>query len=574
MADSAARVVGGLSAADGGDRDATEATQATGSGSDRQEEGHDSAAVVDDVPLDPDVTPVDDDDDDDDSSHGGTAVLSSRSVSGSDVDREAGDGVGAMPPRPDTSASTKRTRRALGIRIHDDHSSDVSAAAGTGHASAAHGHAGNTNLKVRGSPSPPGHAGNDSTDHHEQLTRRLESDLMARCDTFFERRRSTMAGTPIAVATVDVGGSGGEAKFGPADAGMVRGASSTSLAASHDGATVDGDDLEVEHEHAQAVRRFLKALLVDRAHSISWRTIQRAADALWHEHFEARKQGKSGIAVGRLQTLFGDEFDPDTHPRVGAALRGILPRGSVGSTFPPTTRLGVFDVLLALVIECGDGLNEEGKVAAVFTVIDADGSGKIERDEFLGLLASTARRLRLDLDNQALQEMTQTLFDTVDVAHSGSMTLRVFKALFKEHPALASAFASPLLRDVEEEAKARRSKSRELGPTPCCGRQRRCCSGAREALQLSWANHPSVIVWSGIYVLVCVAVFVWRFNHYVNDPAAFELMGYCIAVARGSSKVINVTVGVALWPVVRPVLTFLRQTWLRNILPFDQALEL
>ena len=66
---------------------------------------------------------------------------------------------------------------------------------------------------------------------------------------------------------------------------------------------------------------------------------------------------------------------------------------------------------------------------------------------------------------------------------------------------------------------------------------------------------------------------VYKYILYYNRPEAQAVMGNCICIARGSAQVINVNAFLILVPMCKHIMTYIRQSRLRFILPLDLYLE-
>jgi respiratory burst oxidase len=79
--------------------------------------------------------------------------------------------------------------------------------------------------------------------------------------------------------------------------------------------------------------------------------------------------------------------------------------------------------------------------------------------------------------------------------------------------------------------------------------------------------------WRGAWVLALwfaamAALFVWKFVQY-RRMAAFQVMGYCLPTAKGAAETLKLNMALVLLPVCRNTLTWLRSSWARFFVPFD-----
>ena len=64
----------------------------------------------------------------------------------------------------------------------------------------------------------------------------------------------------------------------------------------------------------------------------------------------------------------------------------------------------------------------------------------------------------------------------------------------------------------------------------------------------------------------------WKFLQY-ERKAAFEVMGYCVCMAKAAAETLKLNMALILIPVCRNTLTGLRSTRLSSIIPFDDNIN-
>lgn len=67
-------------------------------------------------------------------------------------------------------------------------------------------------------------------------------------------------------------------------------------------------------------------------------------------------------------------------------------------------------------------------------------------------------------------------------------------------------------------------------------------------------------------------LFGWKFIQYRNKPA-FEVMGYCVCVAKGAAEALNLNMAIILLPICRNIITQLRSTFISSVVPFDDNIN-
>lgn len=75
-----------------------------------------------------------------------------------------------------------------------------------------------------------------------------------------------------------------------------------------------------------------------------------------------------------------------------------------------------------------------------------------------------------------------------------------------------------------------------------------------------------------LWITVNLSLFAWKFKQY-RRKAAFEVMGYCVCVAKGAAETLKLNMALILVPVCRNTLTTLRSTVLSRVIPFDDNIN-
>lgn len=84
----------------------------------------------------------------------------------------------------------------------------------------------------------------------------------------------------------------------------------------------------------------------------------------------------------------------------------------------------------------------------------------------------------------------------------------------------------------------------------------------------NWQRGWILVLW--ITVMLCL--FTWKFYQY-SQKAAFQVMGYCLPIAKGAGETLKLNMALILLPVCRNTLTWLRSTRARSFIPFDDNIN-
>lgn len=93
---------------------------------------------------------------------------------------------------------------------------------------------------------------------------------------------------------------------------------------------------------------------------------------------------------------------------------------------------------------------------------------------------------------------------------------------------------------------------------------RKAAARVRVAAEENWRRAWVLALWFA----AMAALFVWKFVQY-RRMAAFQVMGYCLPTAKGAAETLKLNMALVLLPVCRNTLTWLRSSWARFFVPFD-----
>ncbi len=84
----------------------------------------------------------------------------------------------------------------------------------------------------------------------------------------------------------------------------------------------------------------------------------------------------------------------------------------------------------------------------------------------------------------------------------------------------------------------------------------------------NWKRLWILFLWLG----ALAALFTWKFVQY-RHRSGFDVMGYCLCVAKGAAETLKLNMALILLPMCRNTLTWARSTWLSKVIPFDSNLQ-
>jgi respiratory burst oxidase len=111
--------------------------------------------------------------------------------------------------------------------------------------------------------------------------------------------------------------------------------------------------------------------------------------------------------------------------------------------------------------------------------------------------------------------------------------------------------------------------SQHLRPTLEPNPLRRWYRRASYFLEDNWRRCWVLLLWFSI----CAGLFAWKFVQY-RRRAVFEVMGYCVCVAKGGAETLKFNMALILLPVCRNTITWLRnRTAAGRFVPFDDNIN-
>ncbi|XP_055292232.1 NADPH oxidase 5 isoform X1 [Moschus berezovskii] len=188
------------------------------------------------------------------------------------------------------------------------------------------------------------------------------------------------------------------------------------------------------------------------------------------------------------------------------------------------------------------------KLRFLFQVYDIDGSGSIDADELRTVLQSCLYESAISLPKEKLDQLTLALFESADKDCSGTIT---FEELRDE-----------LQRSPEVMENLTISAAHWLTP-PAPQQHRR---QPRPLTSAYWHNHRSHALCLAVFVGLHVLLFALA-------ASAYRAFGASIMVAKGCGQCLNFDCSFIAVLMLRRCLTWLRATWLAQVLPLDRNIQ-
>ncbi|KAL6655520.1 hypothetical protein ACP70R_006346 [Stipagrostis hirtigluma subsp. patula] len=232
----------------------------------------------------------------------------------------------------------------------------------------------------------------------------------------------------------------------------------------------------------------------------------------------------------------------------------------------------------------------DARLQIFFDMVDTNVDGRITREEVQELIVLSASANKLAKLKEQAEEYASLIMEELDPENLGYIELWQLEALLLQRdtymtysrplstasgaqwsqnlgvggPGGALAVAGGADGDVAGAvgdhavgAAARERRGPRWGV-------RRAAARVRVAAEENWRRAWVVALW----VAAMAALFVWKFVQY-RRTAAFQVMGYCLPTAKGAAETLKLNMALVLLPVCRNTLTWLRSSWARFFVPFD-----
>ncbi|XP_047069375.1 respiratory burst oxidase homolog protein E-like isoform X3 [Lolium rigidum] len=201
----------------------------------------------------------------------------------------------------------------------------------------------------------------------------------------------------------------------------------------------------------------------------------------------------------------------------------------------------------------------DARLQIFFDMVDTNVDGRITREEVQELIVLSASANKLSKLKEQAEEYALLIMEELDPEDLGYIELWQLEALLLQRDAYMS-YSRPLSSRSGGSGSARSWLRKWISP-------RRAACRARVAAEEGWRRAWVVALWAA----AMGALFAWKFAQY-RRSVAFEVMGYCLPTAKGAAETLKLNMALVLLPVCRITLTWLRSSWARFFVPFDDSI--
>ncbi|KAA3488896.1 respiratory burst oxidase-like protein D-like [Gossypium australe] len=296
-----------------------------------------------------------------------------------------------------------------------------------------------------------------------------------------------------------------------------------------------------------------------------------AAHALKGLKFITTKTGASGNGWSSVEKRFDD---------LTASTNGLLHRSQfaecIGMNQSKEFAGELFQALARRHNVTGDSINKiqlkqfwdqisdesfDSRLQTFFDMVDKDADGRITEEEVKEIISLSASANRLSNIQKQAEEYAALIMEELDPDNAGYIMIHNLETLLLQAPNQSVGVGdSRILSEM---------LSQKLKPTQGNNPLKRWYHQTKYFIIDNWQRIWVMMLWLGIMG----GLFAYKFVQYRNK-AVFDVMGYCVCVAKGGAETLKFNMALILLPVCRNTITWLRnKTKLGAVVPFDDNLN-
>uniref|UniRef100_A0ACD5XN41 Uncharacterized protein n=1 Tax=Avena sativa TaxID=4498 RepID=A0ACD5XN41_AVESA len=205
----------------------------------------------------------------------------------------------------------------------------------------------------------------------------------------------------------------------------------------------------------------------------------------------------------------------------------------------------------------------DAKLQTFFDMVDKNADGRITEEELKEVLTLTASANKLTKILDRVDEYTALIMEELDPDQLGYIEISTLESLLLLPPSQAPTTLVAHSASISQLISQRLVPARDVNPL------RRGLTAARYFLEDNWKR-----VWvMSLWLAINAGLFAWKFVAYRRHPT-FDVMGYCVCVAKGGAETTKFNMALILLPVCRNTVTWLRsRTRLGAVVPFNDNIN-
>ncbi|XP_022768970.1 respiratory burst oxidase homolog protein D-like [Durio zibethinus] len=203
----------------------------------------------------------------------------------------------------------------------------------------------------------------------------------------------------------------------------------------------------------------------------------------------------------------------------------------------------------------------DSRLQTFFDMVDKDADGRITEEEVKEIISLSASANKLANIQKQAEEYAALIMEELDPDNAGYIMIYNLETLLLQAPNQSVRIGdSRILSQM---------LSQKLKPTQENNPIKRWYQKTKYFIMDNWQRVWVMMLWLGIVG----GLFAYKFVQYRNK-AVFDVMGYCVCVAKGGAETLKFNMALILLPVCRNTITWLRnKTKLGVVVPFDDNLN-
>ncbi|KAF8654822.1 hypothetical protein HU200_061456 [Digitaria exilis] len=199
----------------------------------------------------------------------------------------------------------------------------------------------------------------------------------------------------------------------------------------------------------------------------------------------------------------------------------------------------------------------DSRLQTFFDMVDKNGDGMISEEEIREMIILSASENKLSLIRDHAEEYARVIMEALDPDNLGFIALHNVESLLLRQRRRSSLSRSRTTTRIAAETAA--------PPTP--PPEPKLLLLLRQAayfLEDNWRRVWVMLLWLSI----CAVLFAWKFIQYQHRHDVFQVMGYCVCVAKGAAETLKFNMALVLLPVCRNTITWiLNHTTATSVIP-------
>ncbi|TKY72908.1 Respiratory burst oxidase-like protein E [Spatholobus suberectus] len=202
----------------------------------------------------------------------------------------------------------------------------------------------------------------------------------------------------------------------------------------------------------------------------------------------------------------------------------------------------------------------DARLQIFFDMADSNEDGRITREEVQELIMLSASANKLSKLKEQAEGYAALIMEELDPENLGYIELWQLEMLLLEKDRYMNYSRQLSTASVNWSQNMTDMRPRnEI--------QRFCRTLQCLALEY-WRRGWILLLW----LVTTACLFTWKFYQYKNR-STFQVMSYCIPIAKGAAETLKLNMALILLPVCRNTLTWLRSTGARKFVPFDDNIS-